>query len=153
IPWPNANALGPGLPGGSEFLDAIGLAAREIIRLDSIGCHVVQLPRLIVLGHQLPWAHSHRLVPLVLPEDWLRPLNRLACKRGPKTHTFRFRCVRRGARAGEVEACTHDVDQMAGVLDQSAATIRSDSLWPVNDEGRADTPLVHPVLVFAEWGV
>ena len=48
--------------------DAVAVAGYEVVQLGAVFVHVVQLPRHVVLGDELPLADTHGAVTFVLPE-------------------------------------------------------------------------------------
>ena len=145
----HAAARGPGLVLAAHVGHAIGMLGGPIMQLGAVFGHVIELPGLAMLAHQLPATDAHRAVALVLPEHgralfevgFKRGLQRMALQRqdGAPPQRLRIRHAR------DIEHGGHDVGQVArGVA--NLATL-GDALGPMQDQGGGDATLMNPVLV------
>ena len=108
-----------------------------------------------MLQHRLPATAADRLVALVLPEDRLPAVDRLAGECGHKARAFAGQDVVPAVfsgvgRAADLDERGHHVDHVAGGRFDPTAAIGRDARRPVGDQRRGDAPLVREVLVAAE---
>ncbi len=129
------------------------MRGRQVVHFRAVLFHVVEFPwSSRALGHEFPGAGPQGPVPLVFPEEGV-PLNRLALEGGHEAAPFhgpdRLAVeLRRVLRPGYVHARGHDVDQVARLMFQLAAT--RDPRGPMGNQGGGNPALVHKVLVEAK---
>src|SRR5690349_1659691 len=87
-PLINEGPPSPGVPRGFKLGDSLRMLLRQIVLLGAVGRHVEKLPGLSVTEDQLPFPVAHRFVSLVLPEDRLRPGQRLSKDSGAEADTL-----------------------------------------------------------------
>jgi len=122
----------------------------EVAGLAAIGGEVVEFPRLLVVGDELPVADPHGPVadvapPQILVDRGLRIAER-AQEAPPVQRRHRPAVVLVGGRdGGEFEHRGRHVHQMHRGAPQFARG--RDAPRPVDDPGRGDAPLMHPGLV------
>src|SRR4029453_218470 len=84
----HVGALCPRFPVGRQLSADGGRPPRQVVVLDGIGGHIVELPSIRVPRHELPPARPNRPIPFVLPEDRLCSGNAASGERRAQTDTF-----------------------------------------------------------------
>ena len=75
----DAGAGGPGGPFSIKLADEFRLTGGEVIHLRAVELHIVEFPRLLLLGDLLPPAIADRAVPSCSQKSgWVRPSSRPA---------------------------------------------------------------------------
>ena len=132
------NVLGNSEPFGNHGRNAVRLMPRKVIQFGAVEIEIVKLPLSQFSGDQLPRALTQcaigskvkiqRLVRLALPciEDRQQ---RLSFKRVDEA-AAELRWV---GRAGQLDECGHEVDEVCG-LTGNRTGLRLESSGPVNDQ-------------------
>ena len=129
------------------------MVGRQVDGFGVVAHKVVELPLGPIPRHGLPGAAAHGLVPFVLPVQRVMASPRPAFEQRPQTHAFHRRdrttASVGGIRGpGHVDDRGHEIDDVPGLSHEPPP--RRDAFWPVCDERRSDSALVHPVLVETE---
>jgi hypothetical protein len=123
----------------SQFFNEIRAFRRQVVHLSAICVHIVQLPRLLPLGDQLPFAGADAAIALMHEEDRILAGNLLtgecrheagSCHRDSFLASY-FRGIFSSRR---LEYRGHNVDKVSRLIVELAVAIFCDSGWPVSDE-------------------
>ena len=109
--------LGPCVPAAGHFRHPLGKLLRQVVHFRAVCLHVVEFPRLVLLGDDLPDPVPHRPVAFVLPINRIAAVQGFSGKRGHQAHALhrldRFALEHlRIIGLREIYAGRHQIDQM-----------------------------------------